>query len=179
MNVKDRVSYWYYCVVPTLFPVYWNLRAKFRSIVPKHVSAKQFQWAKNAGCVIDAYDRERATNQTQCNHRKGGSVPMQGDSAEIKFGLDHGNATQYAVIKHMHLHGDVWVECLRCGRKWKPPIRSEYETEREFYKAIEEYQKAVDFPTNNVTSSSLQFRFALGKNVPAGNEYVRKQLANS
>jgi hypothetical protein len=58
-------------------------------------------------------------------------------------------------------------------------MRSDYRNERAFYRAIEEYEAAVNFPTNNTMSTSIQCAFRLNGSHDAGLEYVRKQLANS
>jgi hypothetical protein len=44
---------------------------------------------------------------------------------------------------------------------------------------MKEYKDACEFPTNNATSESIQFLFRLKGNTSAGEEAVRKQLANS
>lgn len=131
--------------------------------------------AKNNGTTLDAIDRAVATKQLKCNHKKGGRAVVRLGRVEFT----NGTGSNYAVRKHQIMNGDFWVDCLRCGKKWRPPIRSEYKNDREFYKAVEEYQTAVDYETNNSTSTSLQFSFALNGSRDAGYEYVRKQLANS
>jgi hypothetical protein len=181
--MKEKVLYWYYSLWMKWFDYtqwYRALRAKWYARLPKQLSAQQVADAKCRGNEIDAYDREKAKIQSKCTHKKGGWVPMQGSSDEIRQALSKGgNGSQYAVFKHQHIPGDIWVECLRCGKKWKPPIRTEYETEREFYRAVEEYEKAISFETNNHTSTSVLCQFRLNRSLDAGTEYVRKQLATS
>lgn len=92
-------------------------------------------------------------NQRRCNHRKGGN------GAQGVVG-GHGDDSQYAVIKHTFANGDMWVRCLRCGKTWKPPVRSLFTKEEEFLKAVAAYETAVNFQTRNVPSGSVQFRFS-------------------
>jgi hypothetical protein len=131
--------------------------------------------ATNNGYALDGIKRAEATKQAHCTHRKGGYV-RKDDSGNIVL---NGTGHQYAVIKHQHLNGDMWVECLRCGRKWKPPLRSDFRSDRSFYEAVTDYEEAVAFETNNVTSTSIQFGFRLNGSRTAGHEFVRKQMANS
>lgn len=99
--------------------------------------------------------------QRRCTHKKGGN------GAEGVIG-GQGQDAQYAVLKHIFANGDMWVRCLRCRKTWKPPIRSNFVTEELYLKAIAEYETAVNFPTRNVTSASIQFRF------DDNGEYYRK-----
>ncbi len=108
--------------------------------------------ARANGYCLDNADRARAETQTKCTHRKGGSYNRHSP-------FMNGNAAQYAVRKHVMMNRDLWVDCLRCGKKWRPPLRSEFRNDREFYKAVEEYETAKNFPTNNVTSSSILLMF--------------------
>jgi hypothetical protein len=93
--------------------------------------------------------------QKRCNHHKGGNG-MGG------YLGGQGDDPQYAVIKHKVSNSDLWIRCMRCGKTWKPPIASEYETPEALTKAQSEYQEAVNFPTRNVTSSSVVFQFSDG-----------------
>jgi hypothetical protein len=171
-----KILYWY--LYYRVWRTYQRLRKYIDSVCPRLLSAEEILSAKSKGCTLDAIDRESATQQTKCNHLKGGVVESLSVEA-INHALSHGTDHRYAVIKHQHFNGDIWVSCTRCGRKWKPPIRSEYKNDREFYKAVEEYKVAVDFKTDNKMSTSLQFQFWLDGNCSAGHEYVRKQMANS
>lgn len=93
--------------------------------------------------------------QKRCNHHKGGN----GMSGYIN---GQGDDPQYAVIKHKITNGDLWIRCMRCGKTWKPPLPSEHKTTEEFQQAQLEYQAAMNFPTRNVTSSSIVFQFSDG-----------------
>lgn len=104
-----------------------------------------------------------------CTHRKGGIVSAR-DMRALTTG---GSEDQYAVIKHQMINGDIWVRCNRCGRTWAPPVESNFyfrggkavapvdgifSVER-FKAAQEDYQRAVQFPTRNTMSGSVQCRF--------------------
>jgi len=90
--------------------------------------------------------------QRRCNHKKGGN------GAQGVVG-GQGDDSQYAVIKHTFGNGDMWVRCLRCGKTWKPAVRSHFKTEEEYLKAVVAYETAINFQTRNTPSSSVQFRF--------------------
>jgi hypothetical protein len=182
MEIKEKLAYWYYTAhwkLQGLFDLFYSMRAYFRKYKPRVLSAIDIQWAKEKGNLIDAEARVRATAQTKCNHKKGGTITDLTDPRAIAKGLNEGNSDQYSVRKHIHINGDMWVDCLRCGRKWKPPIRSEYRTEREFYRAIEEYEAAKNFNTLNATSASVQCSFFLSGDYEAGQECYRKLVAES
>jgi hypothetical protein len=95
--------------------------------------------------------------QNRCNHRKGGN------GAEGVIG-GQGDDNQYAVLKHKFANSDTWVRCLRCGKTWKPPVRTpKYGpplTEEEYIKQYTEYQTALQFPTRNVPSGGITFGFS-------------------
>lgn len=148
-------------------------------IMKSRITAQRERDARTHGLLVDAEERAIATYRAKCNHHKGGWVKLTSTSQELADAILKGDATQYAVIKHQHVNGDIWVSCIRCGKKWKPPIRSDYRTDREYFRAVEEYEQAKEFPTNNRMSTSVQCRFELKGSLDAGHEYVRKQMANS
>lgn len=105
-----------------------------------------------------------------CTHRKGGVV-SQRDMRALTTG---GSEDQYAVIKHQMINGDIWVRCLRCSKTWSPPVESNFYFDakgrqvapadgtfnrEKFLAAQSEYQRAVQFPTRNSMSGSVQCRF--------------------
>lgn len=99
-------------------------------------------------------------HQKKCNHRKGGN-----GAAGVVQGK--GDSSDYAVIKHTFAHGDTWVRCQRCGKTWKPPVKSDYThpvsgafDEYGFDTALRTYETALDFQTKNVTSAGVPFRFS-------------------
>lgn len=89
---------------------------------------------------------QRAANQDNCNHRKGG---IGADAVMRGQGTD----AMYAVIKHKLPNGRYFVLCQRCGKEWHPgfPLLSEVETKG--------YKEALNFPTDNSPSGSSTFIF--------------------
>jgi hypothetical protein len=143
-------------------------------------TAQQIAEAKMHGNVLENMERAIVKSQTKCNHRKGGViVRVAGEttkSAKIAECLQGGTASQYSVMKHQMMNGDWRIRCTRCGKTWTAPIRQEYRNDREFWAAIEEYEAAVNFPTNNVSSTSLQFRWRY-RDGSDGSEVPRKAMA--
>lgn len=88
--------------------------------------------AKLKGQTLDAIAKHKASAQDRCTHRKGGLIGH----------YDMGDSYLYAVIKHKHLWGDIWVRCTRCGKNWKP--------------GSPDYETALKFPTDNQMSTSFQ-----------------------
>ena len=159
---------------------YYRLRANWRAVHPRVLTALERQFAVEKGNVIDQMDRTIATSQMKCNHRKGGVIVRKPNetisSVKIAECLQNGTGSQFSVMKHQMMNGDWRVRCTRCGKTWTAPIREEYRKEREFWKAIEEYETAVGFPTDNVSSTSLQFRWRYRDGSDAS-EVPRKAMA--
>ncbi len=124
------------------------------------------QNAHTKGAVLNKKAEDEAKHQAHCNHKKGGN-----GAAGIIGG--QGDDSQYAVLKHKFANGDTWVRCLRCGKTWKPPVRSLYKTEAEFERAKDTYTAAFNFQTRNSSSSGVIFGYS------DGGEYYREQTANS
>ena len=124
-----------------------------------------------SGRVFAAQKREDEAKQAACTHKKGGTVSQR----NLQVLSTGGNSTQYAVIKHQMINGDMWVRCLRCGKTWLPPVKSNFyfnakgkqvapvdgtfSAER-FAAAGEDYRKAVSFETNNTPSGSVICKFS-------------------
>lgn len=94
--------------------------------------------------------------QSRCAHRKGGKgVAM----------LYQGNDTNFAVVKHILSHGPLIVVCQRCSKIWRPPNKAlnrkgaTPEERKEYRRLYEEYQWAVNLPTDNETSGTKLFEF--------------------
>lgn len=96
----------------------------------------RLQELKIRGISLDQQQRVQAARESRCNHHKGGGGVM---SVIQGTGTDR----QFSVIKHQFANGDIWINCLRCGKKWKP--------------GHPEYEEALKFQTINMTSSSIQF----------------------
>jgi len=73
-----------------------------------------------------------AARQKVCSHLKGG-IGVDGFHGK-------GNSSNYAVIKHTYPWGETRVSCQRCGKEWRP--------------GDPDYQQALNFPTDNTSSSS-------------------------
>jgi hypothetical protein len=141
--------------------------------------SEQVETAKIYGRCLTQQTRSYAHRQANCTHRKGGMILDLKSPGKY---LGKGESSQYAIIKHQFTHGDIWVRCTRCGKWWKPPIRSQYKQDRDFWRAMFEYEEALNFPTNNTMSSSVQCKFHTndreGRAVD-GTEIVRERLANA
>jgi len=118
---------------------------------------------------------KRLTSQANCNHRKGG------DGAR---GL-HGDGTdlQYAILRHRMQNGDIWVRCLRCGKTWKPAVKSQHTVNgvfnvESFNLVMKEYQEALKWPTRNHTSGTQQFEWGLNDKGEGGKEFFRERMKN-
>lgn len=101
-------------------------------------------------------DMRHQLMQSRCAHRKGGKgVSM----------LFQGNDANYAVVKHILSHGPMLVVCQRCWKLWLPPDKAMNrkgatpEERRDYKRLYEEYQWAVNLPTDNETSGSKLFEF--------------------
>src|SRR5438046_2206938 len=83
------------------------------------VRTNKDQRSRGNGLTLRQNEQKYTSMQANCNHKKGGNgvegiVNGQGDDS------------QYAVLKHQFLNGDIWVRCLRCAKTWKPPVEMEY-----------------------------------------------------
>lgn len=136
------------------------------------------------------FSQQRANDafrQSRCSHRKGGRVSPR----DLRALSEGGDKDQYAVIKHQMINGDIWVRCLRCGKTWNPPVEDNFYfkggknvpkihgtfDKEQYLAAVAEYNRAVQFPTNNSMSSSVQCRFYTineqGQEVDAARDYRR------
>lgn len=152
---------------------------------------KELQKKQDREAQGRTFAQQKATDdarQRACTHKKGGVVQPR-DMRVLSTG---GNGQQFAVIKHQMMNGDIWIRCLRCGKTWKPPVKENFYfseagkqvpahmgvfNREKFVKAVEDYQKARDFETNNTMSGSVQVRFsrfdeASGNFVDAAQDYA-------
>jgi hypothetical protein len=141
--------------------------------------------------------QQKATDEYRfkvCTHRKGGTASAR----DVRVLSTGGNSVQFAVIKHQMINGDIWVRCLRCGKTWAPPVEINFFfdsrgvqvapadgvfSKEKFQKAIDEYQRACMFETNNSMSTSVQCRFSkidaeTGKIIDAADDY-RQSIAST
>lgn len=124
------------------------------------------QEAYTKGSTIKATKDGEARQQAHCNHKKGGN-----GAAGVVGG--QGDDSQYAVLKHTFANGDTWVRCLRCGKTWKPPVKSEHASQVTFDAALAIYKEALNFQTRNVPSKGVIFQFS------DGGEFYRENTKQS
>jgi hypothetical protein len=104
----------------------------------------------------DILDNRKMTEaqQANCWHKKGGKGVAN---------LAHGNDHNYAVVKHTLSHGPMIVVCQRCSKVWEPPdtrlnARKASPEDKALYKKLwDEYQWAVNLPTDNEPSGTQLF----------------------
>lgn len=114
--------------------------------------------------------RDHEAVQNACQHKKGGRGNMPG-------GFLRGNDVNYAVIKHTLPTNQVWIRCTRCGKTWKNASPLDYNMKtpegREAYEQAKiEYQKALDFNTDNSPSSSITFQHTSEDNNVTAQKFV-------
>lgn len=168
-----------------------DLQAK---IADREIAEKQLLEDREAqGRTIAQQRAADAHRFAHCTHKKGGMASPR-DMKVLSYG---GNAAVYAVMKHQMINGDIWVRCLRCGRTWAPPVKTNFYfddkgrqvapldgtfSKERYARAIEEYQKATMFETNNSMSTSVQCRFTYvdpeGRTVDAADKY-RENIAST
>jgi hypothetical protein len=126
------------------------------------------QDAQSKGAALSVKAKNEATQQSNCNHKKGGN------GAQGVVG-GQGDDSQYAVLKHTFANGDTWVRCLRCGKTWKPPVKSDFKNNAEGYTAaMNVYKAALQFQTRNVPSKGIVFSYGEG-----GVELYRENTKNA
>jgi hypothetical protein len=93
-----------------------------------------------------------AYTQSRCKHLKGGKG---------RDGIFNGNDANYAVITHTLSHGPTIVVCQRCGKLWEPPERpgkkASAEVREKYFENVNEYRRALAFPTDNEPSGTNLF----------------------
>ena len=118
-----------------------------------HRSAVRARAERRNQDILDNRRMEEA-QQAACWHKKGGRGVEN---------LSHGNDHNYAVIKHTLSHGPLIVVCQRCRKLWEPPdtrlnARSASKEDKALYKKLwDEYQWAVNLPTDNEPSGTQLF----------------------
>ena len=120
--------------------------------------------ARTNGATLSSQARDRKQIQDRCNHRKGG------DGAHGVIG-GQGHDQYYSVIKHTLANGDMIIRCMRCRKMWMHPIRSQYTSDNAFDQAMNEYNTAKLFLTNNRPSTSGRFQWS------DGGEYYRELVS--
>lgn len=88
-----------------------------------------------------------------------------------------GNDVNYSVIKHTLPTNQKFIRCTRCGKTWKPVSPLDFDmksaTGKAAYEAAKaEYQRAVDFNTDNSESSSITFQHTSDDNNVTAQKFV-------
>jgi predicted Zn finger-like uncharacterized protein len=120
--------------------------------------------------------RDQAAVQNACQHKKGGRGNIPG-------GFLRGNDVNYSVIKHTLPTNQMYIRCTRCGKTWKPVSQFDYDLKtaegKEAYNAAKaEYQKAIDFNTDNIESSSITFQHTSDDNNVTAQKFVHDVMKN-
>lgn len=173
----------------------YHIKSLRSNIEDRELDDKQRQLDRAAqGRTFAQADATDEYNWKHCTHRKGGMASARDVRCLTRGGNDAG---QYAVIKHQMINGDIWVRCLRCSKTWAPPVEKNFYMRGgkvvapadgvfdvdAFKKAQQEYMEAVNFPTRNSMSGSVQCRFyivdaATGKQIDGADIY-RENVGNS
>jgi len=121
-------------------------RKAYRNFKQNYKTERQLDNARLRGAALERVHGNQVTAQSQCNHLKGGYGAE--DLVAGNGGHPTSSYNQYAIADHTFANGDRWITCLRCRKRWKPGTPG--------------YEAALQFPTNNVASTALQFRFSDG-----------------
>ena len=173
----------------------YHIKTLKSNIADRELQDKQLEYDRQSKARTFAQaDATDQYNWKVCTHRKGGMASSRDIRCLTRGGNDAG---QYAVIKHQMINGDIWVRCQRCSRTWMPPVEKNFFMRKGvsvapqdgtfdvdlFKRAQRDYEEAVNFPTRNSTSGSVQCRFftvdkATGKQIDAADKY-REQISSS
>ena len=174
----------------------YHIQSLKSSIADRELIEKQSKLDREAqGRTFAQADATDQYNWKVCTHRKGGMASARDVRCLTRGGNDAG---QYAVIKHQMINGDIWVRCLRCSKTWAPPVEKNFYFDAQgrcvapqdgtfdkeaFRKAQNEYMEAVNFPTRNSMSGSVQCRFytidkETGKQID-GSDVYRENISSS
>lgn len=101
--------------------------------------------------TIAKINRDIIAKQSVCKHKKGG---------KNLAGIVNGNSSDYSIWKHTYPWGAVEVICSRCGKTWNKPAIALRKSDPKAYRAqMEEYNEAINWPTDNEPSGSVLFAF--------------------
>ena len=126
------------------------------SVMRSTKAQKQSRIANLQKSLKDTADRKRLI-QSRCAHRKGGKGVQM---------LFQGNDANFAVVKYTLSHGPTIVVCQRCIRVWEPPDRklnrrgASAEERAEYKRQWEEYQWAMNLPTDNEPGGTKLFEIS-------------------
>ena len=118
----------------------------------KRVDRANKSAAIEASLKRDRFNQERI--QSSCAHRKGGKGVSQ---------MYFGNDANFAVITYTLAHGPTLVICQRCGKTWKEPEllpkKATAEQRAQYRLDLQEYRRALNFPTDNEPGGTVLFSF--------------------
>lgn len=121
------------------------------------------------GRELKKTENDQKKHQANCSHRKGG----RGLEAIQKGG----NASDYAVIRHLLPNNEWWQRCQRCGKTWKPPHREAFDDDAAgkaaFDAANAEYKEALNWPTDNIPSTGITFQHHSDDGDVSAREFVQ------
>lgn len=106
------------------------------------------------GAALKSQSESRRKFQEICNHHEGGKGLKALQTGQ-------GQDVNYCVWKHKLPTGDTMIRCSRCGKTWIPPLEDDYVVDgkldkAKFRAALDEYNRAYNFPTRYETGSSNQ-----------------------
>jgi hypothetical protein len=124
------------------------------------------------GKELAKISRDRDLSESYCKHKKAGRAGGPG-------WMGQGNDVNYSVIKHTMPWGETLVRCTRCGKSWKPPHTQDFATiikhgkelgtteyapltpeqRAKYDEAMRIYNEALNFNTDNISSSSGTWQF--------------------
>lgn len=121
------------------------------------------------GRELKKTENDQKKHQANCSHRKGG----RGLEAIQKGG----NASDYAVIRHLLPNNEWWQRCQRCGKTWKPAHREAFPDDvagkAAFDAANAEYKEALNWPTDNIPSTGITFQHHSDDGDVSAREFVQ------
>lgn len=126
------------------------------------------------GRELKKTQRDQEIQQNNCTHRKGG----RGAEGFLKGGTD----AQYAVIRHLLPWNEWFQRCQRCGKTWKPPHRVDYpetpQGHKDYETALNEYKTALNWPSDNIPSTSITFQFHSDDGNKEAEKHVHESTKN-
>jgi hypothetical protein len=161
-----------------------DIQAKVQSVELVKRQTEQFRMKDSErrdkftsrGRELRKTQRDQALQQSNCSHRKGG----RGLEALIKGG----NASDYAIIRHLLPWNEWYQRCQRCGKTWNPPNTLNYEMETPegkaaFEAASREYKEAMSWPTDNIPSTGITFQHHSDDNDASARQFVNEVTKNT
>jgi hypothetical protein len=111
--------------------------------------ASQLGEARAKSLATRQFLAQRAAQQANCNHRKGGI----GHEAVMR---GQGTDAMYSVWKHKQPNGTWFVLCSRCGKEWHQEFRVQG---RLIEAGTPGFLDAINYPSDNSPSGSAVFNY--------------------